>query len=60
MKEEAYGPIHFTEKKFINKQMSMDRIIQLKTFNVFGVYRPTQEFFTNLDTSPLTVKGFKF
>ena len=33
---------------FINKQMPMDRITHLKTFNVkfclFGVYRPTQEF----------------
>ena len=48
MKEEAYGPIHFTEKKFINKQMPMDHITHLKTFNVkfclFGVYHPTQEF----------------
>ena len=31
MKEEAYGPIHFTEKKF-NKQMPMDHITHLKMF----------------------------
>ena len=25
-----------------------------------GVYRPTGEFFTNMETSPLPVKGCKF
>ena len=27
---------------------------------LFGVLRPTREFFTHLDTSPLTVEGFRF
>ena len=27
---------------------------------LFGVYRPTQEFFTHLETSPLPVKGWIF
>ena len=26
----------------------------------FGVYRPTREFFTDMETSPLPVKGCKF
>ena len=26
----------------------------------FGVYRPTREFFTHMETSPLPVKGCKF
>ena len=26
----------------------------------FGVFRPTQNFFTHLQTSPLPVKGCKF
>ena len=34
MKEEAYGPIHFSEKKFINKQMPMDHITHRKMFDV--------------------------
>ena len=27
---------------------------------VFGVFQPTREFFTQLETSPLPVKGYKF
>ena len=27
---------------------------------LFGVYRPTREFFTHMETSPLPVKGCKF
>ena len=27
---------------------------------LFGVYRPTREFFTHVETSPLPVKGCKF
>ena len=27
---------------------------------LFGVYRPTQEFFTHMETSPLPAKGCKF
>ena len=49
---------------FINKQEPMDHITHLKTFNVrcclIGIYRPIQEFFTYLDTTPLPVKAFKF
>ena len=29
-------------------------------FSLFGSYRPTREFFTHLETSPLPVKGCKF
>ena len=29
-------------------------------YSLFGVFRPTQEFFTHLETSPLPVKGCKF
>ena len=27
---------------------------------LFGVYRPTREFFTHMETSPLSMKGCKF
>ena len=27
---------------------------------LFGVFRPTREFFTNLETQPLPMKGCKF
>ena len=27
---------------------------------LFGVYRPTREYFTHMETSPLPVKGCKF
>ena len=29
-------------------------------FFLFGVYRPTPEFFTHMETSPFPVKGYKF
>ena len=28
--------------------------------NLFGIFRPSREFFTQMETSPLTVKGRKF
>ena len=28
-------------------------------FSLFGFYRPTREFFTHMDMSPLLVKGCK-
>ena len=31
-----------------------------KKFCLFGVFRPTQEFFTHLETALLPVKGCKF
>ena len=34
-------------------------ITWLMTLVCFGVYRPTREFFTHMDTSPLLVKGCK-
>ena len=32
----------------------------LFVYLLFGVYRPTREFFTHMETSPLPVKGRKF
>ena len=51
--------------RILNKR-PMGHIAQLRNqfksicFCLFGFYRPTREFFTHLETSPLPVKGFKF
>ena len=43
-----------------NVQCIYNEDIYGSLFCLFGVFRPTQEFFTYMDTSPLPVKGYNF
>ena len=42
------------------KRENIDVRYSLNVFVCFGVYRPTRELFTQVQTSPLPVKGCQF
>ena len=52
--------------KYIQHAEIMNYLLEIHVFTttvfvcLFGVYRPTREFFTHLETSLLPVKGCKF
>ena len=57
-----------THKKLVNATSAVGRVLKLYTVSLrfflficlFGVVHPTREFFTQMETSLLPVKGCKF
>ena len=48
------------ERKELNTNLSLSQICVCLFVCLFGVLRPTREFLTHFETSPLPAKGYKF
>ena len=58
-----FDPILSAQTEFLEElhyDTELENKVSTTVFYLFGLFRPTREFFTHLDTSPLPVKGTIF